>query len=181
MVATCKKAKAKREKTDGFSPKQEGGKIKVNPLAVKRSRVFTASSSSFSDANEGGREGGSGETKQKTYNVLLLSLPSPLSLHRPPAMIGHSIKKSCGTLRAKSAQGTHMGEQQPLLQVKKHWRFIFSFSSAAHFRPFMYRFEVKKKSRSVQCRQAGRVILILWLPPLFCACSLPPYSCRSEK
>ncbi len=26
VVATCKKAKAKREKTDGFPPKQEGGK-----------------------------------------------------------------------------------------------------------------------------------------------------------
>ncbi len=62
VVAKCKKAKAKREKkTDGFTPSRRG-KIKVNPLAVKRSRVFTASSSS-SDAEEGGREGAARQNK----------------------------------------------------------------------------------------------------------------------
>ena len=78
VVATCKKAKAKREKTDGFSPKQEGGKIKVNPLAVKRSRVFTASSFSFSDAEEGGREGAARQNKNLQCAAAVTSF-SPFS------------------------------------------------------------------------------------------------------
>ncbi len=127
----------------------------MNPLAVKF--LQPPPPPPPTRRREGGRER---RDKTKTYNALLLSLPFP-PFSPPTAGNNWALnKKSCGALRAKSPQGTHMGEQRPLLQVKKHWRFIFSFSSAAHFRPFMYRFEVKKNLGQCSAgRQEGSYLL----------------------
>ncbi len=78
VVATCKKAKAKREKTDGFTPSRRG----ENKSESVGREVFTASSSSSSDAEEGGREGAARQNKNLQCAAAVTSFSPFLSTDR---------------------------------------------------------------------------------------------------